>query len=65
MFSPHGNMLFGAFISLAAVFMGLAMPMGSLAVLAVCGGAVFGKGYGVWEERNRAAKVAAPVEGGE
>ncbi|GAA4180513.1 hypothetical protein [Shinella granuli] len=41
---------FAAFVAIAASLLGRAD--GGIAVLIFAGGAVFGKGYGVWEERG-------------
>lgn len=56
---PRHAMLIGAAfgLSLVAVAIFVAMPAGALTAMFACG-ALFGKGYGVWEERSRLSPEA-------
>lgn len=49
---PSRLMCIGAFVCIVCFIMSFTYDTGGLVFLALCGGAVFGKGYGIWEERN-------------
>jgi hypothetical protein len=46
-------MWFGAFIAVPTVFIAPFVDAGMLSVVTLGGGILFGKGYGIWEERTR------------
>lgn len=52
--SPRGYMLLGAFAGIVSAAFSFSSA-GFNPVLIFAAGALFGKGYGVWEERGRAA----------
>jgi hypothetical protein len=52
--SPKNYMLLGTMVALVAFSIALMGEGAMAAVLAFGGGAVFGKGYGILEERTRA-----------
>jgi len=61
--TPRAYMIIGALAGSTAL---LADWIGSVSVslLGFAAGALFGKGYGVWEERSRTALKALDAQGG-
>ena len=53
---PKNLMLLGVLLALATFAMSVFTESGTISVLAFGGGALFGKGYGVWEERTKGTK---------
>lgn len=49
---PGSLMKFGAALGLLAVVLAIASPSVIQALFGFASGALFGKGYGIWEERN-------------
>lgn len=56
--TPKGFMLLGTLVGIVASVVEIASYTGiSVAVFAFAGGSLFGKGYGIWEERSRKRKT--------
>ena len=49
---PGAMMRLGVFAGLTAIFVDAVLPNPSVVVVAFAAGALFGKGYGVWEARK-------------
>ncbi|WP_299654112.1 hypothetical protein [uncultured Jannaschia sp.] len=54
--SRKSYMILGGVGGLALVFAGLFLPGGDMAVVTFGAGALFGKGYGIWETRDARAR---------
>lgn len=51
--SPRSMMILGSLTGgLASAFFIINDASGAAAVMAFCGGALFGKGYGIWEQKQ-------------
>jgi len=53
--SPRALMIFGSSVGVSLVFISIWMP-DTISTTAMCifaAGMLFGKGYGIWEERGR------------
>lgn len=48
---PRGLMMLGAFVGISIGLIDLLSNPVAVSFAAFCGGAVFGKGYGIWEAR--------------
>ena len=51
--SPKSLMTLGAFVAAVSVAISFVFIAGPFTIMAFAGGALFGKGYGIWEERQR------------
>lgn len=52
---PHELMIFGSLMAVFGLLMSFISPWPSFSLIAFFGGAILGKGYGIWQERQALA----------